>query len=139
MKKFFIILCIIMMLPLYAFAASPSPTIKSTVRCEPKLTFMLADQTTRWENVLERLDKIELDENYYMLEAVLMFYDKPYKELTWYLPIKVTSEHEPFIRIITDDAIEEQEVSVTENGAIVMDMTEYKPGVYYVCFYIKGT
>ena len=138
MKKFLIILCVLVMIPLYSFAAN-SPTIEATISCKPIIEFKLADQLDEWPEILKRLEQVtDETEGFILFEAVKVFLDKKYETIEWMLPIKVTTEHEPFVLIIDSEAIVKQEISITENGNVIVDCTEYESGTYYICFYIKG-
>lgn len=139
MKKIFVILCVLLMLPVMCFAASPSPTGKKIVSCSPELEFMRAEETELWEETVKRIEGISDEtEGYILLEAVYVTLDKSYEKIEWTLPIEITSEHEPFVLIIDSEAIVKQEVPTTENGNVIVDFTDYEPGTYYICFYIKG-
>lgn len=135
MKKFFIILFILMLLPIGAFAIN-SPTLEKTITCNPKLEWEFAEYTEEWPSILERI--IDIPQNYIMLDTLRVILDKEYETVEWTLPIEITTENEPFILIIDSDTIVKQEVPTTEKGGIITDFTGYKPGIYYICFYIKG-
>jgi hypothetical protein len=138
MKKFFILLCVLMILPIYAFAAN-SPTAKTTISCNPSIEFAFAEQTEEWPELLKRIEDIKDEtEGFILLEALQITLDKEYEKIEWKLPIEIRVEHEPFILIIDSEAIVKQEVSTTEDGNIITDFTDYEPGIYYVCFYTKG-
>ena len=138
MKKFLIILCVLMMLPIYAFATS-SPTIEKTITCKPALTWEYAEQTEGWPDILKRLeDAGEETEGFILFEALMVTLNQKYEDVEWTLPIELTTENEPFVLIIDSEAIVKQEVPVLENGNIVTNFADYEPGIYYICFYIKG-
>ena len=136
MKKFLIILCVLVMIPLYSFAAK-SPIVQKTVICDPELMYVFAEKTKNWHNVLKRLETVDT-EGFILLEAVQVCLDKKCGKIEWTLPIKITSEHEPFVLIIDSEAIVKQEVPTTTDGHVIIDFTDYEPNIYYVCFYIKG-
>ena len=140
MKKFIAILLVLLMIPLYAFASgNPSPTLKRTIYSNPVIKFELADETEGWQEILKRLENVtEETEGYILLEALQIKLDKQYEKVEWTLTFPVTSEYEPFVLIINSEAIVKQETSITENGAIIIDFTDYEPNTYYICFYIKG-
>ena len=139
MKKIFAILCVLLMLPIMCFAANPSPTGKTTVSCSPELEFTFADDNELWGNIIKRIEDISDEvKDYVLLEALCITLGQPYEKVEWTLPIEITSEHEPFVLIINSEAIVKQEVPTTENGNIIIDFTDYEPGTYYICFYIKG-
>ena len=138
MKKFFILLCVLILIPTFVFAAG-SPTIKKTISCKPEIEFEMADQTEEWPEVLKRLEEVEDEtEGYVLFEALKITLDQKYDKIEWTLPIPLTTENEPFIFIIDSEAIVKQEIPTTENGNVITDFTDYEPGVYYICFYIKG-
>lgn len=139
MKRFIAILCALMLVPMYVFAAG-SPTIKKEISCDPAIEFELADQTEEWPEILKRLDEVEDEETegYILLEALKITLDKKYEKIKWTFPIQIMTEHEPFVLIIDSEAIVKQEIPTTEKGNVITDFTDYEPGVYYICFYIKG-
>lgn len=139
MKKFLAILCIIMLLPIYAFAAG-SPTGAKLITSNPKINFILAEKTEdNWNTILSRLeDATDETKGYILLDALFVFINEPHEKVEWSLSIPVTTEHEPFILIIDSEAIVKQETSITEDGKVITDFTDYEPGVYYILFYIKG-
>lgn len=138
MKKFIAILMVLLMIPLYCFAAN-SPTIEKVVTCNPAIQFAFAEKTAGWETLLARLEDIkEETDGYILLEALEVTLDKEYEKVEWNLPIEILTEHEPFALIVDPEAIVKQELSTTETGGVIVDFTEYEPGVYYICFYIKA-
>lgn len=138
MKKFLAILCVLILIPLYVFATN-SPTLKKTISCKPEIAFEIADQMETWPEVLKRLDEIKDEtEGYMLLEALCITLDQKYEKIEWTLPLEIITEHEPFVFIIDSEAIVKQEIPTTENGNVITDFTDYEPGIYYICFYIKG-
>lgn len=139
MKKLIAILCILILLPVYAFAVD-SPTSDKLVSSKPWVSFVLAEKTEHnWLDILTRLEKIPDEiEDYVLLEAIFACINSRYEEVEWRLPIPITTEHEPFVLIIDSEAIVKQEVSITEDGNVITDFTDFEPGVYYILFYIKG-
>ena len=138
MKKFIAILLVLFMIPVCAFATN-SPTLKKTIYSNPEIEFEFAEKTEGWPEILERLETIADEmEDYTLLEALQIKLDKQYEKVEWFLTLPIISEYEPFILIIDSEAIVKQETSITENGAIITDFTDYEPGIYYICFYIKG-
>ena len=136
MKKFLIILCVLMMIPLYSFAAQ-SPTLHKTVRSYPELMFVFAEKTEEWPEIMKRIEDVDT-EGFILAEALQVCLDKRYGQVEWTLPIEILSEHEPFVLIIDSEAIVKQEIPTTYDGHVVTDFTDYEPGIYYICFYIKG-
>ena len=137
MKKLFVILCLMVMLPTFCFAAN-SPTIRRKVTSTPELMFVISIAQNEWDNIEQRLDTVKDEtDGYILLESVKACLDKPYKKIEWNLMQKVTSEHEPFVFIINSEAIIKQEVSVTSDGAVVVDFTDFEPNIYYILFYIR--
>ena len=138
MKKFLAILCILILIPVCVFAAN-SPTFKKTISCKPQVEFELAEETEGWPEILKRLEDVKDEtEGYVLLEALQVTLDQKYEKIEWTLPLEITTEHEPFVLIIDSEAIVKQEIPTTEEGNVITDFTDYEPGVYYVCFYIKG-
>lgn len=138
MKKFIAILMVLLMIPLYCFAVD-SPTAKKVITCKPELQFELADTVEEWKDVIKRIEDIKDEtEGYILLDALIININEPCGKIEWSLSIPVTTEHEPFVLIIDSEAIVKQETSITEEGAIITDFTDYEPGTYWVCFYIKG-
>ena len=139
MKKFLIILLVLLMIPVYSFSTG-SPTInKKLITCDPTLEFEMADTLDEWPAIIERLKDVKEDtDGYILLDAVYVYIDKPYERVVWTFGIPIITEHEPFILIIDSEAIVKQEVSITEEGQIVTDFSECEPNMYYVCFYIKA-
>ena len=138
MKKFLAILCILILIPVYVFAAN-SPTFKKTISCKPQVEFELAEEIEGWPEILKRLEDVKNEtEGYVLLEALQVTLDQKYEKIEWTLPLEITTEHEPFVLIIDSEAIVKQEIPTTEEGNVITDFIDYEPGVYYVCFYIKG-
>ena len=49
----------------------------------------------------------------------------------------MTTEHEPFVFIIDGTDLYKQEASISEDGAVIVDFTDFTPQNYYLCFYVK--
>lgn len=139
MKKFIALLLILLMIPVYTFAAkSPTPE-KFLPISNPELMYILAEKTDGWADVLKRLDKIKDEtEGYILIEALNIGLDRKYQQVEWKLSIPILTEHEPFVLIIDSEAIVKQEIPTTNDGNVIVDFTDYEPGIYYICFYIKG-
>ena len=85
------------------------------------------------------LDKIKDEtEGYILIEALNIGLDRKYQQVEWKLSIPILTEHEPFVLIIDSEAIVKQEIPTTNDGNVIVDFTDYEPGIYYICFYIKG-
>lgn len=137
MKRFIAILCVLVLIPLYCFAAN-SPTLHKTISMKPKLTYFFADKTVGWTDVLQRLEEYRETDGYIMLDAFSVFLDKKYKKVTWSLSIPLTEKDAPFVLLIDDENIIKREVKVTDNGKLIIDFSDLSLGFYYICFYIKG-
>ena len=138
MKRFIAILIVLLMIPLYVFAVG-SPTVNKMVTSDPKITQLPADQTAGWDEVLERLKDVEDEtDGYIMIDAFAIFLDKQYNKVEWQLSIPIMTEHEPFVLIIDNEAIVKQEIPTTEDGRIIVDLSEVELGFNYICFYIKA-
>jgi hypothetical protein len=135
MKKFIIILCLLVMLvPTLAFATS-SPTVGFTrPYTKPELMFIYADTQPEWPSIEER---IEEEEGFARIVALQVCLDKHYEEVHWGFSTQFTSEHEPFMLMINDEAIEKRDVGVDSDGMLVTDFSEFEPGIYILCFYVK--
>ena len=137
MKRFFIILCVLALLPITAFSA-PSPTVKKMIHCVPEIPFEMAEDTEGWLDLFEWLFSVRsLTKGYSLLDAVYITLDKEYEKINWYLTLPVTTEHEPFVFIIDGTDLYKQEVSISEDGAVIVDFTDFTPQNYYLCFYVK--
>lgn len=136
MKRFIAILLVLLMLPLYCFAAG-SPTLETKIKSNPPLKFVLAEKTDEWSNILERIEELNI-KSYIMIDALYVCLDKEYGEIEWTLLPIIKEEDEPFVLIIDSEAIISQEVCVTNDGAVIVDFTDYEPNNYFICFYIKG-
>ncbi len=139
MKKLIAILCILMLVvPSFAFAAK-SPTVGRTrPTSTPDIMFVYADSQPEWETILKRIELIQDElEDFTMIEALQICLDRQYKEVTWKLTVPFTSEHEPFMLIINKEAIEKRDVGVDCDGMLVTDFSEFDPGIYILCFYVK--
>ena len=66
MKKFFAILCVLLMLPVMCFATSPSPTGKKMVSCSPELEFVYAEETKLWVETVKRIEGISAENEGYI-------------------------------------------------------------------------
>lgn len=136
MKRFIAILMVLLMIPLYCFAAN-SPTIYNTVSCHPKMMFFFADQTVGWQDVLPRLQEFE-NKDYILLEALTLYVDKKYKNVEWELAIPIKERHEPIVYLISEEEVRQLEVQITDEGTLITNFTDVIPGIYYICFYVKG-
>ena len=140
MKKFLIVLCILMLLMNTAFAAnSPTVAIKS-ISSLPKLMFVRVDTVlSEWSQVEPQLEILNKEfPEHTLLEAIKVCIDKKYKNVEWTLPINITPEHEPFVAIVNGNEVTIQEVPTFNDGTIITDLSELELGIYYICFYIKG-
>lgn len=136
MKKFLIILCILMLCVGTAFSA-PSPTLSGKIGTH-ELSYVFADELPEWKDIVARLEDVKSEtEGFVLLEALKVTLDKPYSTVKWTLSKKVTSEDEPFILIIDSEAIVKQEISVTDEGDVITDFTDLETGIYYILFYIR--
>ena len=80
MKKFFTILCLLILLVNVAYATN-SPTIKKVVVPDPKIISFAAEADSAWPTIVERLEeKSEETEGYILLEALKIVLDKQYKK-----------------------------------------------------------
>ena len=137
MKKFFILLLVLLMIPVCSFATE-SPTMKAIIRSNPSLNFMLAEITNWWPGIVKRIEEYnDIEEDYILLDAIYLDLKIPYDRVEWTLTIPVMTEHEPFILIISSKNIVKQEVSITEDGKVITDFSECSLGAYFICFYIK--
>ena len=136
MKKFFIILCILALVPIYAFATS-SPTIEKTINCNPAIDFRLGEETRQWPIIVEYLKEFEDDT---MIDAVYIFVKRLYKKVEWQLSVPITEKQNPYVIIINNNRkIIRQDLEVNEKGNIIMNMNDFGIGFFNLCFYIKGT
>ena len=139
MKKLIVlILCILMIIPTFAFGA-PSPTVaRLRPVSTPELMYVDAVKQPEWEEILKRIELIpEETDGFVLVEALQVCIDKPYKKVAWTFAAKFTSEHEPFMLMINDEAIIKRDVSIDSDGALVTDFSEFEPGIYILCFYVK--
>jgi hypothetical protein len=139
MRKFIAILCVLVLLPLCAFAAG-SPTGAKIITSKPKVNFILAEKTEdNWQDIIARLDEVKDEtEGYVLLDALFIFINNSHEKVEWQLSIPITLKHEPFALMIDSEAIVRQEVEITKDGKVIIDFTNYETGVYYLLFYIKG-
>ena len=137
MKRFFLILCILILIPTLTFAAG-SPTTRKLIKCKPAINFTLAEETRNWPTIVERLAEIEEIQDDIMFDAVYIFVKKYYKEIEWQLSVPVTEDQEPYVLILSNKNIIRQELEVNKEGNVIMDMTTIGVGFYYLCFYVKG-
>lgn len=137
MKKFISILCVLIMLPLFAFAA-PSPTPKKMIYSIPEIPFEMAEDTEGWPALYQWLYSIkDLTQHYYVLDAIYVMLDKEYEKVQWYLTCAIKESQKPFVCIIDSEAIMIQPLEVAEDGSVVMNFTDYEVNNYYLCFFIK--
>ena len=134
MKRFIAILMVLLMIPLYCFAAN-SPTVEKMIFTEATLRFMLAEKTEEWPHILERIKELKL-KDCEMVDALYICLDKEYELVEWNLMQVFSKEDKPFVLIINSEAIVSQEVSVTDDGAVIVDFTDFDPNNYFICFYI---
>ena len=126
------------MIPIFSFAVG-SPTVKKIISSNPTVFFEFAEETEGWPDILKRLEDVTEDtEGYVLFEALQITLDQKYEQVEWTLSIPIMTEHEPFVFIIDSEAIVKQEVPTTETNSIIVDFTDFEPGIYYICFYIKG-
>ena len=136
MKKFFIILCILILIPVCAFAAK-SPTIEKTIDCNPTIDFRFAEETRQWPTIVECLTDIKDDT---LVDAVYVFIKKHYEKVKWKLSTSITEEQKPYVLIINSSKkIIRQDLEINEKGDIIMNMEDFGVGFFYSCFYIQGT
>ena len=131
MKRFFSILCILLLVCSVASA-------RKIVDSNPALMFIKIDETSDSQFIVERLEELkEETEDSQLIIILKICLDKKYKKVEWTLPIKVTNDEEPFIYIIEMANNIRQEVSATSDGTVITDFSDYDPGIYYICFYVK--
>lgn len=127
MKKFFIILCVLLLIPLAAFAA-PSPTLKTkSIWCEPVMDF----------EIQEDFPELEL-EDYTLLEVLYVVVDKPYEQVIWHLLVEIQPEDDIQVAIVGDTEPVFQQAKVTEDCGIIVDFTDYEPNAYLLYFFKKN-
>ena len=140
MKKFLIILCVLMLITSTAFAANSPTLARKSIRSLPELMFVRVDTVqAEWNRIEPQLQLLSEEfPEHELLEAIKVCIDKKYKQVEWTLSIDITPEHEPFIAIVHDNEVIIQEVPTFNDGTIITDFSELELGIYYICFYIKG-
>ena len=127
MKRFFIVLCILFLIPTLAFAA-PSPTLKEkSAWCEPAMDF----------EILEEFPELEL-EDYTLLDVLYVVVDKPYEQVVWHLLVEIHPEDDIQVAIVGDTNPVFQQAIVAEDGGIIVDFTDYEPNAYLLYFFKKN-
>ena len=141
MKRFLIIFCILMLLPLYCFAA-PSPTTgysRRNVTITPDLMYIKLDlNSEEWTRVLEQIQPI-IDENedFTMLDPLKVCFDKQYKRIEWDFAQKLDNQNEAFMLVI-GDKVTKYDVQITSDNTFVTDVSDVGYGIYYIIFFVKG-
>ena len=140
MKKFLIVLCVLMLLTSTAFAANSPTLARKSIYSFPELMFVRVDTIqAEWNRIAPQLELLNTEfPEHTLLEAIKVCIDKKCKLVEWTLPIKMTPEHEPFIAIVNGNEVTIQEVPTFNDGTIITDLRELELGIYYICFYIKG-
>ena len=139
MRKFIIVLCILMLLTPIASAAVKSPVPEKMIKCIPEIEWCFAEDTENWLNILEWLDDVEeMSQGYDIIEALYVTLDKEYEEIQWSLMVPVFKNQKPFVYIIDEEDMIKQEVK-TYYGWVVTDFTDFAPKNYYICFFVKST
>jgi len=141
MKRFIAIFCILMLLPLYCFAAS-SPTTGYTRRnviITPDLMYIKLDlSSVEWERVLEQIQPIiEKNEDFTMLDPIKVCIDKSYRQIEWDFAQEISKDSEAFMLIVGDKVVK-HDVKVTADGTFLTDFSDVKYGIYYMIFFVKG-
>ena len=133
MKRFFSILCVLLLICSVASA-------KKVVECNPEMMYIkVSGNGLDAQFIAERLELLQEETEGNQLIIILKIcLDKKYKQVEWTLPVKITKEEEPFVYMIDMENNIKQEVSVTSDGSIITDFSDYNLGIYYICFYIKG-
>lgn len=139
MKRLLIFFCVLMLLPLSGYAVSiSSPTAETIVFMEPVMLATPIDKLPNRSFLLERLAPFnELYPDYVMLDGLKIFLDKPFEKVKWHLSLPIQPEHE--LQVLTMDAaaVYFQEYTLTDNGTVIVDFSEYELGFYFIFFYIK--
>lgn len=134
MKKFFVILCILLFtFPMYAFAAK-SPTVENMIYSIPSIKFEMIDQIPFIMDIYDMLPHEEL-EGYTWCEAITVELDQEYEKVQWRLLIDFTQIEEAKV-VIIGESIYIQSAEII-NDMIIVDFTGLDPGTYYVCFFVK--
>lgn len=138
MKKFLVFLCILILIPVCAFANTPSPVVKKMIHCEPALPFELVDSIESWSDLFEWLYSVkELTKGYNLLDVVYVSLDQEYNLVQWYLTLPISKDQEPFVLIIDNGYFTCQKLEIADEGSVIMNFTNYDIGDYYLCFFIK--
>ena len=138
MKRFLIVMCILLLICNSAFAVTPSPSLEKINHSAPRVPFTWATGTSAWPHLLERLESVsELTTGYVLLEALEVNLDKQYSTVEWSLPIDITEAHKPFVLIFDAYVITKQDLAISD-GKVIVDFTKYSPGTYYLFFYVKN-
>ena len=131
MKRFFIILCVLSLICTTASA-------RKIVDSNPDLMYIKISEVLDSQFIVERLEELKDETEGSQLIIILkVCLDKKYKKVEWTLPVKVTNDEEPYIYLIDMANNIKQEVSATSDGTVITDFTDYDPGIYYICFYVK--
>lgn len=140
MKRFLAIFCILMLLPLYCFAA-PSPTVgyKRYITISPDLMYIKLDlKSEEWARVLEKLQPIiKENEGYGILDPLKVCFDKQYKQVEWNFDLKIPNINEVFM-VLVADKVTKYDVKVTSESTFITDLSDVSYGIYYVIFFVKG-
>ena len=133
MKKVFIcILIILMVLPMCAFAAK-SPTTTNKIYSIPAVKFETVDNALTIRNIEKQLPE-GLDD-YLWCELLYVELDKEYDIIRWYFPVDM-SDMETAKVVIIGETVTLQD-AIIEDNMIPVDFTGFKPGNYYVCFFLE--
>ena len=137
MKKFIALICILMLIPIYSFAAVESVTFARKITSKPEIAFEFAEETEEWPELLERIAAIEGMEDYTLLDAFKITLDEPQNFVIWNLLTEIKMEHQPVVLLLKDDEVIKLKVYLTNTGSIVVNFADYELGTYYILFYIK--
>ena len=134
MKKFFICLCLlVLVLPMCAFAAK-SPTTTNKIYSIPAIKYEVVDDVLIIHNIEKQFPKEEL-KDYLWYELLYIELDKEYDIVRWYFPADMS--HLEKAKVVTIGTTVELQDAVIEDGAIFVDFTDYVPGNYYIAFFLE--
>ena len=134
MKKIFICLCLlVLVLPMCAFAA-PSPTTTNKIYSIPQIKYEAITNALTIRNIEKLLPEEELTD-YLWYELLYIELDKEYDIIRWYFPADMSKLEKA--KVVTIGATVELQDAVIEDGAILVDFTNYMPGNYYLAFFLE--
>lgn len=132
--RIFLLALILTFMPINS-AAGPSYQIDNSITLSPAYSYILAEESDEWPEVLTQLPYFR---DYELIEAIKVNVDAPCEWLKVNLIYSLTAEQEPFVLIINNDnEISKQEIVFDDDNQAYINLINYDIGEYWFCFYVQ--